>query len=123
MNKTSDNNIETFAKELCQYVELRTTHAKLSATEHLSTAMSSAIGLIIFLILAGIALLFLAIAILFWLGSVIGYGDAAILISLIFVVTAVVVYLKRKSLVASSMIPIFLRLFFDDREKPKSDEQ
>ncbi len=123
-NKQKDKiSLEGGVRDLYDYVNLRITEAKLSSTEHLSVLFSSIFGLLLAMIFFGIAMLFMAAAAVIWIGSLIGYIWATIIIMAIFMGAAAIVFFKRKQLIVNSMIKVFLELFFDIGRKNDTNEQ
>lgn len=115
---------EQLAKEVAEYVNMRIDAFKLNMVENLSSFFSSALGLMLFAILASMALLMFTAAFTYWLGLVIGSMFFAILIvGFVFLVMAFVLFALRHRLIADQMVRMFSRMFFNSNNRYDDDQQ
>lgn len=115
--------MEQLLAEVKNYVDLKLKYYKLSAVEKLSVVTGSAMSLMIFIVLMGVAVLlfFVALAVLVagWVGSLVwGFvimGGFCLLVALIF-------WAFRKNIFANSMVRMFSKIFFNHDEEDRDDE-
>ncbi len=117
------NRLEQTARELYDYVNIRTDQIKLGLVENLSNFFSVMFGLIIFTILMSVTLFFAAAAVTFWLGGAIGsFPLAMVLMGSLFLIGAIVVFALRKKLIANQVVGILSKIFFDNGKNTTPDE-
>lgn len=121
MEEPTTSTPEQIAKNLATYVGLRIDALKLSIVENLSHIFSSAIGLLIFVLLLFMAVMMLTALLTFWLGLLLGsMAWAIIIMALFYFVAAVVVFAMRQRLIADRMAKMFSQMFFNS--EPRGDE-
>ncbi len=108
---------ERIAADLTSYVNLRLDALKLSLVENLSVAFSNAFGIVVFIILGGMGLLFFTGVLTYLLGLLIGSMLwAVIVMGALFMIAAVVVLVNRQKMFADQMVRMFGRMFFPPKE-------
>ena len=90
---------------------------KLGLLENFSTLISVLFSIVLVLILAGIALLFLAAAATWALTALVGsFIWAALIVAGVFIIAAVIVYVKREKLIVNPAVRMLSKIIFEKRE-------
>ena len=112
------NTFEQTGADVVEYAKLRMDSVKLSLVDHLSTLSSIVFGVILCVILAGTALLFLAAAALWGLATLIGsFTWAALIIAFLLLAAAAIVFILRDKLIVNTMVRTFVKVFFEKTHK------
>ena len=106
------------------YVDLRVKRMKLTLVEHLSMLLSKAASFVVMIMCALMALLVLTGALIAalatWINSVIW---AFVIVGGAYVILAVVVYMQRDRMFSGSMVKMFSRMFFQEKEFDADEEE
>lgn len=111
------NSILSFWTEAKSYLELQKEYLKLDAAEKLTVLLSVVATAVLCLVLGAMALLFLLLALGFWLGHVAGNSFIGFLIiggSLLLAI--VIVLLRRKKWIVQPLARFMAGLFIEDSE-------
>lgn len=122
-NPSPVDTAQDFASSTAEYANLQVDSIKLAATESISTLLSTTFGVMLAVLMFAQALLFLAIALMFSLGAVIGYGLSAVVIAGVFTALGLVIYLLRRRLILSPLIRTFIRVFFNRSPLNQRDDE
>ena len=121
--KENPGRAERIKQDVCDYVGLRMDNLRLGLIEHLSTLLSTVCSVAIAFILAGLGILFLAAALTWMLGILIGSILSAVFImSVLFFVLGVVFYANRKKLVVNPAVRMLSKVIFDIDKKYSDHE-
>ncbi|MBR5724417.1 MAG: phage holin family protein [Bacteroidales bacterium] len=108
-----EKSLSELTREARQYADLRIDEAKLKATRGLSTALGQTLSyLLIFAVLA-LVLGLLSLALLQWLNGLLGAPWGTLIISGIFLVVLVVLWMKRQDLFRDLFVKLFIDVFYD----------
>lgn len=118
------NRAEQLVDQVTDYVNLRIDAFKLAMVENLSTLSGNMLGVVIFLLLALMALLLLTVAATYalglWIGSMVG---AMLIMAALYLIAGLVVLLNRQRLFTDQMVRMFSRMFFERNDNPEDDGQ
>lgn len=117
-NKNNPNRVEQTARDLADYGHLRMDAFRLSLIDNLSTLFSTLFSVFVFIMLAGIAGMFLAVALTWGLGLLIGsLFAAAMIIAGIFLILAIIVFALRKKLIVNQAVRMLSKMISDMTQK------
>lgn len=106
-----------------EYVSLSAERLKLWTIENLAVCFNTLFGILLLIVLLGIAVLFFAVAVTWMLGILLGSYLAAILtMGGVFVVCSLIVYFFRKRLIVDSAVRMLCRMADDITRKREDDE-
>ncbi len=106
-----------------EYVSLSAERLKLWTIENLAVCFNTLFGILLLIVLLGIAVLFFAVAVTWMLGILLGSYLAAILtMGGVFVVCSLIVYSFRKRLIVDSAVRMLCRMADDITRKREDDE-
>ena len=109
----ADKSMGELAREAREYADLRIDEAKLKATRGLSTALGQTLAyLLIFAVLA-LVLGLLSLALLQWLNGLLGAPWGTLIISGIFLVVLVFLWMNRQKLFRDLFVKLFIDVFYD----------
>ena len=118
------NRVEQLVEQVTGYVNLRIDAFKLAMVENLSTLSGNMLGIVIFLLLALMALLLLTVAATYalglWIGSMVG---AMLIMAALYLIVGLIVLLNRQRLFTDQMVRMFSRMFFERNDNPDDDGQ
>ena len=118
------NRVERFIDNIDRYINLRIDAFKLAMVENLSTLAGNILGIVIFLLLALIALLLLTAAATWAIGILIGSMIGALLImAAVYLIIGGIVLANRQRLFSNRMVRMFSRMFFEHNNNRDDDEQ
>ncbi len=118
------NRVERFIDNIDRYINLRIDAFKLAMVENLSTLAGNILGIVIFLLLALIALLLLTAAATWAIGILIGSMIGALLImAAVYLIIGGIVLANRQKLFSNRMVRMFSRMFFEHNNNRDDDEQ
>ena len=107
-NKRFTAPVDRLARKTTGYVNAQIDNVKLRSVKGLSQGTSAIAGLLLIFIIAGVFVTTLSVAVVLWLGELMGsYGQAAFIMSGVLLLTIVVLILLRKKLFKSNFISIF----------------
>lgn len=121
--KNSTGPLGKTMRDLGDYVSLNADKVRLWTIENLAVCFNTLFGILLLVVLLGIAVLFFAVAVTWILGILLGsYLVAILLMGGVFVVCSLIVYLLRKRLIVDSAIRMLCRMTDDMNRKNESDE-
>ena len=105
------------------YVNAQIDNVKLRSVKGLSQGTSAVAGLLLIFIIAGVLVTTLSVAVVLWLGELMGsYAKAAFIMSGVLLLIIVVLILLRKKLFKSNFISMYTDIFFQKEAKPEGLE-
>ena len=112
-----------FVEQVTDYVHLQLTATKLASIEFVSLTMSNGFGILLAVVAAGLALLFVIGAITLWVARAIGSLEWAMIIAAsAFAVVGIVLYTLRERLITDNLVRRFARMLFEP-ERPDRNEK
>lgn len=112
--------LEDLSKNAAEYVDLKIEDVKLRTVKGLSVAMNKLIVTLILLFVASIVLISAALGCTLLIGDLIGsYAAGAFIVSGIFLVLLIILYIFRDKMFLNKFVRMFLDLFFTDDEEIK----
>ena len=112
-----------FVEQVTDFVHLQLTATKLASIEFVSLTMSNGFGILLAVVAAGLALLFVIGAITLWVAQAIGSLQWAMMISAsVFAIVGFVLYTIRERLITDNLIRRFARMLFEP-EQPDQNEK
>lgn len=122
-NKRFTAPVDRLARKTTGYVNAQIDNVKLRSVKGLSQGTSAIAGLLLIFIIAGVFVTTLSVAVVLWLGELMGsYAQAAFIMSGVLLLTIVVLILLRKKLFKSSFISMYTDIFFQKETKPEGLE-
>ena len=110
--------LEDIGNSVKDYADNRLDQLKLKTTKRLSSSLAVLFAWVVIVMVVLVAFSFLALALGAWLGEILGsqaYG--MLIISGIFLVIALVLFLLRKRIFVNGLVRAFIGLFFEKDEK------
>lgn len=121
--KENLNRIEQTAKDLADFGQLHLDKLKLRLLDNFSTLLNNIFSIFVLVILVTIVVVFLAVALTWALGNLIGsLFFATLIMAGIFLVLAVIVYYRRKKLIINSMVRMLGKIMFESNKDDDDDE-
>lgn len=121
--KNSTGPLGKTMRDLGDYVSLNADKVRLWTIENLAVCFNTLFGILLLVVLQGIAVLFFAVAVTWILGILLGsYLVAILLMGGVFVVCSLIVYLLRKRLIVDSAVRMLCRMTDDMNRKNGNDE-
>lgn len=112
-----------FVEQVTDYVHLQLTATKLASIEFVSLTMSNGFGILLAVVAAGLALLFVIGAITLWVARAIGSLEWAMMIAAsAFAIVGIVLYTLRERLITDNLVRRFARMLFEP-ERPDQNEK
>ena len=112
-----------FVEQVTDYVHLQLTATKLASIEFVSLTMSNGFGILLAVVAAGLALLFVIGAITLWVARAIGSLEWAMMIAAsAFAVVGIVLYTLRERLITDNLVRRFARMLFEPK-RPDQNEK
>ena len=100
-----------------EYLDMRISAVKLQIVEHLSIIMARIVFYVLLFVLFSIALFFIGSTFSLWMGELVGSEAAGALITAsIFLLTCLMIFFMRKKIFVNSMIGMFSKMFFEQRD-------
>ncbi len=124
--KETDNpsTIEKIAGDVASYAGMRLDAAKLSVAENLSVLFGHGLGILLLLALGSMALMLFTVALVYWLGIVLGsFLIAIVLMGGVYLLLGMVLYLLRYKLFADRLAAMFCRMFFANIKEEDNEHQ
>jgi hypothetical protein len=98
------------------YLDMRISALKLQIIEHLSIIMARIVFYVLLFVLLSIALFFIGSTFSLWMGELVGSEAAGALITAsIFLVICLIIFFMRKKIFVNSMVGMFSKMFFEQR--------
>lgn len=125
---SSEKNIERIVhilQESKQYAELQLEYAKLDATGKIAAALSATILFVVLFVIGAIFVVLLSCTAAFLLNQYVTHNSAVsfAIISAMYLVVAILVYLRRKQWIINPVSRMLGRLLFSsDKETSKTEE-
>lgn len=115
--------VDKLARKTTGYVNAQIDNVKLRSVKGLSQGTSAIAGLLLIFIIAGVFVTTVSVAVVLWLGELMGsYAQAAFIMSGVLLLTIVVLILLRKKLFKSNFISMYTDIFFQKEAKPEGLE-
>jgi hypothetical protein len=115
---------EQIARDVKRYADLQWNAFKLEVVEKLSVVFGNAFGVIVFLLLLGMGLLFFTGVLTYllglWINSMLW---ASVIMGGLFIIMAFIVLSLREKVFANFMVGIFSELFFDKNNQRNGTSQ
>lgn len=112
------------AIDMRNYAGLWADNVRLSLIDNLSSLLSTLFGVLILIVLLGIAAMFFAVGVTWILGLLLGsFLWAIFIMGAFFVVLALVIYSMRKRLVINQTIQMMSHMVYDISKKYSDDEE
>lgn len=112
-----------FVEQVTDYVHLQLTATKLASIEYVSLTISNGFGILLAVVAAGLALLFVVGAMTLWIARAIGSLEWAMMIAAsVFAIVGFVLYTIRERLITDNLIRRFARMLFEP-ERPDQNEK
>lgn len=109
--------VEQAMQDICAYLNLKYAALKLNWVESLSGFFSKIVAVLIFGLLAMLALMLFTVALVIWLSGALGSTIlAAVILGSFYMAVAVVVMLFRDRIMTNTMVRIFSRMFFNRKD-------
>lgn len=106
-----------FVEQVTDFVHLQLTATKLASIEFVSLTMSNGFGILLAVVAAGLALLFVVGAMTLWIARAIGSLEWAMMIAAsVFAVVGIVLYTLRERLITNNLIRCFARMLFEPKQ-------
>jgi len=107
--------IDDLAKDVKEYVELKTDDVKLKAAKGLTVALSRVLAALVILFALSLVILTLLVAFILLLGQLTGnYAIGAFIALGISIVVFAVLFACRKKMFTSSFVKLFVPIFFPE---------
>lgn len=122
-NKKFTAPVDRLARKTTGYVNAQIDNVKLRSVKGLSQGTSAIASLLLIFIIAGVFVTTVSVAVVLWLGELMGsYAQAAFIMSGVLLLTIVVLILLRKKLFKSNFISMYTDIFFQKEAKPEGLE-
>lgn len=106
-----------FVEQVTDFVHLQLTATKLASIEYVSLTISNGFGILLAVVAAGLALLFVVGAMTLWIARAIGSLEWAMMIAAsVFAVVGIVLYTLRERLITNNLIRCFARMLFEPKQ-------
>ena len=112
-NEDNLNPVEQTVADMADYLQLRVDKFKLRLLDNLATFFNSVFSVIILIILASFAILFIASAITWALALLVGLLYAFLIMAALFIIATVIVYVYRRNLLADQIVRLLSKLMFE----------
>jgi len=100
-----------------EYLDMRISAVKLQIVEHLSIIMARIVFYVLLFVLFSIALFFIGSTFSLWMGELVGSEAAGALITAsIFLAICLIIFFMRKKIFVNSMVGMFSKMFFEQRD-------
>lgn len=124
MESEKPNIAEKTVKDFADYLNLKADRVGLSIVENMSVFFSIVFAVIITMLLAGIALGFIAVG----LTILLSYALESMLLSvtiiaMVYLLAAVIVYKKRKTLITDNMVKVLSKIISDILQRRNYNEK
>lgn len=118
--KNIDEYYKILKNDLTKYTELKLNYLKLEFIETFSTVFSKIISVWVTIMVGIIFFSFILIALAFYLGKILGaYHWGFLIVGGIFLLTGIIFFLLRNTLITNPLISSFMELLFFDKSKSK----
>lgn len=119
MNRTTTGKV---SEDVVKYVNMRIAAAKLAVVESLSKFFGNAVRILIFILFCTMAFMALSMALIMWLGEILGSVPlAALLVGLLCVLLAVITHALKKTFI-NPMVRMFSGMIFRNRKKNDDED-
>lgn len=111
-------------EQVTEYVQLQLTATKLAAIEFLALTLSNGFGILLAVVAAMLALVFILGALTLWVARAIGSLEWAMMISAaVFATLGIAAYVLREQMITDALVRRFVRMFFATENEQKTDAQ
>lgn len=117
-----NTNDAPLVEQVTEYLQLQLTATKLSAIEFLALMLSNGFGILLALVAALLALMFIFGAVTLWIAQAIGSLEwAMMIVAMFFAIVGVIAYILREEMIADNLVRRFVRMFFATEDEPQND--
>lgn len=114
---------EKLARNVKEYLDLKTDDLKLRTIRGLSISFSGIMGFLLIMFFAFAAIIGFYFGAIMWIGEMIGsYALASVLIALLFVIITAILIAKRKKLFVNTFVKMFVDVFFEEEEEDANEK-
>lgn len=111
-------------EQVTEFVQLQLTATKLAAIEFLALTLSNGFGILLAVVAAMLALVFILGALTLWVARAIGSLEWAMMISAaVFATLGIAAYVLREQMITDALVRRFVRMFFATENEQKTDAQ
>ena len=108
--------VEDLGQKTTEYIDLRVDELKLKTAKGLSLTLSKLLYMLLVLFVVSIIMISIAIGGVMWIGEIVGsYAGGAAIVAAFFLLVLGVLVLLRKRLFRNTFVPLFIDLFFEDK--------
>lgn len=109
-------------EQVTEFVQLQLTATKLAAIEFLALTLSNGFGILLAVVAAMLALVFILGALTLWVARAIGSLEWAMMISAaVFATLGIAAYVLREQMITDALVRRFVRMFFATENEQKTD--
>ena len=108
-----EKSLAELASEAREYADLRIDEAKLKATRGLSKALGQTLAYLLIIVVLGLVIGLLSFALLQWLNSLVGAPWGTLIVSGVFLIVLVVLWINRQKLFRDLFVKLFIDVFYD----------
>lgn len=111
-------------EQVTEFVQLQLTATKLALIEFLALTLSNGFGILLAVVAAMLALVFILGALTLWVARAIGSLEWAMMISAaVFATLGIAAYVLREQMITDALVRRFVRMFFATENEQKTDAQ
>ena len=108
--------VEDLGQKTTEYIDLRVDELKLKTAKGLSLTLSKLLYMLLVLFVVSIIMISIAVGGVMWIGELVGsYAGGAAIVAAFFLLVLGVLVLLRKRLFRNTFVPLFIDLFFEDK--------
>jgi len=117
--------VEQTVADVAQYSQLQLEKLKLRLLDNFATLLNKIFAALVMVIVVCFAVLSLAFALAWWIGTRIGSPSlAAVIVAGVFAVILLAVYLLRRRLVVNASVKMLAKLMFEnDKDREEEDDE
>jgi len=115
---------QEFLETSRKYADAKADEVKLQVVKGLSVSLSKLVSMLIIVLLGGAAIIVLSIGLIFLIGELIhSYALAAIGVAILLAILTLILYLRKDVLLKDSFVPVFIKLFFPEKEEDSDEDK
>ena len=114
-----DKTFDDLVKETCRFVDIRFEEFKLKTARGLSTALGQVLAYLVIIAVLLVVLSLLALALLQWLNGLVGSPWGTLIVSGVFLLGLLALFLTRKSLFKDLFVKLFINIFYNNDSDEK----
>lgn len=112
----NDSYISRFTDLGKKYIDSRIDEMKLRTVGGLSQAFASLLSMLVIVAVLTIVLGLLGLALLQWLNALIGAPWGTLVVSGVFLILLVILWLNRRTMFRDNFVKILISVFYDDKQ-------